>query len=77
MKRGRPEETGITLQYLQQLHNSHERWLMTEDERFNTIPVLVLDADKTLDDIYKECKLNQDKILGICYIMEYVVCIKI
>ncbi|KAJ8967552.1 hypothetical protein NQ314_002867 [Rhamnusium bicolor] len=52
--RARPEKNGLSLQYLTELHESHERWLMTDDERFNTIPVLVLDANKTLEEIVME-----------------------
>ncbi|KAJ8936372.1 hypothetical protein NQ314_012391, partial [Rhamnusium bicolor] len=61
--RARPEENGLSLQYLTELHESHERWLMTDDERFNTIPVLVLDANKTLEEIVMEYKKNESKIL--------------
>lgn len=63
-ERARPEEDGLSLKYLQELHESHERWLMTDDERFNTIPVLVLDADKTLDEVIEQYRKNEKKILG-------------
>ncbi|XP_057669613.1 deoxynucleoside kinase-like isoform X1 [Diorhabda carinulata] len=62
--RKRPEENGLSLQYLKELHESHERWLMSDDERFNTIPVLVLDADKTLDQVIEQYKQNEHKIMG-------------
>ncbi|CAG9865265.1 unnamed protein product [Phyllotreta striolata] len=62
--RQRPEEKSVSLDYLKGLHESHERWLMSDDERFNTIPVLVLDADKTLEEIVQQYKQNEDKILG-------------
>lgn len=71
-KRARPEENTITLEYLTQLHESHERWLMSNNERFNTVPVLVLDADKTRDEILAQYKENESKIMGKCFIRIFI-----
>lgn len=68
-QRARPEEDSLTLKYLQELHDSHERWLMSDDERFNTVPVLVLDADKTIDEVIEQYKKNENKILGNLYLI--------
>lgn len=62
--RGRPEEKSVSLEYLQQLHDSHERWLMSNDEKFNSIPVLVLDADTTLEETIQQYKKHELTILG-------------
>ncbi|XP_025836514.1 deoxynucleoside kinase-like [Agrilus planipennis] len=63
-KRGRPEETAVPLQYLKELHEAHEKWLMSDDVTINNVPVLILDADSTLEEIHEMYHKNEDKILG-------------
>ncbi|XP_062874407.1 deoxyguanosine kinase, mitochondrial [Trichomycterus rosablanca] len=48
-RRGRQEERGIQLQYLETLHKQHENWLINKSTKIHfdhlkNIPVLVLDA---------------------------------
>ncbi|NXL84192.1 DGUOK protein, partial [Alectura lathami] len=48
--RGRAEERGVQLHYLQQLHAQHERWLLERSTQVHfadmrRAPVLVLDVD--------------------------------
>ncbi|XP_044252627.1 deoxynucleoside kinase-like isoform X2 [Tribolium madens] len=59
--RGRPEERRISLDYLRDLHQSHEEWLMKENSE---TPVLVMDADKTLEEVKDQFKQNEKRILG-------------
>lgn len=52
MNRNRTEESTITLDYLQQLHNLHNDWLL-----HNKIPTLVLDYNQGFDSINSNLKL--------------------
>jgi len=58
--RGRSEETSVTLEYLQQIHDRHEEWLIQKSVNIppslSKVPVLVVDCSKNLikDDVYRE-----------------------
>ncbi|XP_062995246.1 deoxyguanosine kinase, mitochondrial [Elgaria multicarinata webbii] len=53
-RRARPEEEGVQLRYLEQLHAQHENWLMRKStvvhsENLRNAPVLLLDVSKDFE----------------------------
>lgn len=61
-KRARSEESQVPLEYLQQLHDLHENWLIHGSFR-RPAPVLVLDANLDLNDIGQEYQRSEKDIL--------------
>lgn len=49
-KRARVSESGISLDYLKQLHACHEEFLVEKKSSVHTVPVLILDCDKDFED---------------------------
>ncbi|KAG5684025.1 hypothetical protein PVAND_013278 [Polypedilum vanderplanki] len=61
-KRGRTEESGITIEYLRELHNHHENRLI-HGKFYRPAPVLVIDADSDKENILKEYEKAEKIIL--------------
>lgn len=51
-KRGRAEETHIGFEYINQIHEMHEKWLCRKE--CNDVPVLVLNANLSANEVQKE-----------------------
>lgn len=60
--RARSEEDCVPLAYLRQLHQLHEDWLI-HGNRLRPAPVLVLDANLSLDEIGTEYTRSESRIL--------------
>lgn len=61
MKRGRVEESEVSLDYLRQVHDSYESWLSMPDLGCE---VLTIDANRELDCVKEDLERYSYKILG-------------
>lgn len=59
--RNRSEENGISLDYLQRIHELHDDWLL-QREHNGKVPIIVLDATLNEAEIQTEYKKIMDQI---------------
>lgn len=63
-RRGRPEESSVSLDYLTSLHEYYEKWLVNCDPSTLPAPVLVVDVNNDLDTVKAMYKTIEKYILG-------------
>ena len=62
--RGREEEAGAPLDYLKNLHNVYEDWLINRTLGHVKVPILVLDANKGMEDMIETYIKHKEQICG-------------
>ncbi len=64
-KRDRHEESGVALDYIQTVHDKHERWLIEKKDlstAVKSVPVLVLDCDPEFETDLKEQQRHVESV---------------
>lgn len=64
-KRGRKEEAGVPMEFIQHLHQCYEEWLISEKFGAPPAPVLILDADQGIESMLKTYEKYTDEIRGV------------
>ena len=62
--RGRSEESEVPLDFITSLHNVYEDWLIKQKFGNIDVPVLVMDANKSKEELLKIYHQEKDKLFG-------------
>lgn len=62
--RARKEENSVSLEYLKQIHQIHDEWLYDQTLFTVPAPVVVLDGDKSLEEMLQEFETCKQHIFG-------------
>ncbi|GAB1863245.1 Deoxynucleoside kinase [Camponotus japonicus] len=61
--RGRKEEDSVPLEYLRQIHEIHDDWLYRQTLFSLPAPVMIIDGDKSLEEMVPQFEKCKDRIL--------------
>lgn len=61
-QRARKEEDCVSLEYLQQVHDIHDEWLYDQTLFTVPAPVITLDANQSMEDMFKNFESCKQKI---------------
>ncbi|KAK2581628.1 hypothetical protein KPH14_002130 [Odynerus spinipes] len=62
--RARKEENAVSLEYLKQIHEIHDEWLFYQTLFSVPTPVVILDGDKSIEEMVAEFEKCKDKIFS-------------
>ncbi|XP_069105169.1 thymidine kinase 2, mitochondrial-like [Argopecten irradians] len=62
--RNRAEEKGVPIDYLKSLHSLHEDWLIEENKFKLPAPLLIIDANHDIADLYPKFEEAKDEIFA-------------
>jgi len=63
-ERGRKEESGVPMQFIEGLHQSYEDWLIHQSQGNLPAPLLILDADQGIEKMLETYEKFTDEIRG-------------
>lgn len=61
--RARKEEDSVSLEYLRQIHEIHDDWLYRKTLFSLPAPVMIVDGDKSLEEMVPQFEKCKDRIL--------------
>lgn len=62
--RARREENTVSLEYLRQIHEIHDDWLYRQTIFSLPAPVMIIDGDKSLEEMVPQFEKCKDRILN-------------
>lgn len=63
-KRGRKEESSVSLEYLKEMHQIHDDWLYHQSLRPLPAPVITINADRDLHEMVEEFEKCKTQIFN-------------